>query len=119
MDDIAVERIVLELEQVGVTRAVSQRLLREAVSIESYIEPMTQKMVVSVIARVAMERLAVETVTYPEDWWQAFRARWAPRWWLKRRPVRYTVVRIEARAYYPKVSMPEHGPRVALERLRT
>lgn len=22
------------------------------------------------------------------DWWQSFRARWAPRWWLKRHPVK-------------------------------
>lgn len=31
----------------------------------------------------------------PLDWWQAFRERWFPRWWLRRHPVRYRVERRE------------------------
>lgn len=47
---------------------------------------------------LTMERLVLglggETfrVTYPRDWWQAFKERWAPRWALRRWPVDYKVV---------------------------
>lgn len=46
-------------------------------------------------------------VSYPSDWWQAFRERWLPAWWLRRHPVRVTTrslaVRGEARALFPEV----------------
>lgn len=35
----------------------------------------------------------------PADWWQAVRERWAPAWWLRRRPVRKTCVTLELTAY--------------------
>ena len=38
---------------------------------------------------------------WPEDWWQAFRARWFPGWWLKRHPVRNTVHTVNFRQMYP------------------
>lgn len=30
------------------------------------------------------------SVEAPSNWWQAFRERWLPKWWLKRHPVRFT-----------------------------
>ncbi len=32
---------------------------------------------------------------WPADWWQAFRERWFPAWWLRRWPVRYKSVSIK------------------------
>ena len=32
---------------------------------------------------------------HPDDWWQAFRARWFPKWWLKRYPVKNRVIPCE------------------------
>ena len=42
-------------------------------------------------------------ITYPRDWWQAFRARWLPEWWLSRRPVVNTSVTVtfEQKAIFP------------------
>jgi hypothetical protein len=31
------------------------------------------------------------TFAWPRDWWQAFRQRWMPAWWLKRWPVQMHV----------------------------
>jgi hypothetical protein len=36
---------------------------------------------------IAGER--VKEIKYPLDWWQAFRERWLPKFWLTRHPVRY------------------------------
>ena len=43
---------------------------------------------------------------YPRDWWAAFRERWFPAWALRRWPVIYHVTVLEARALYPKISLP-------------
>lgn len=39
---------------------------------------------------------------WPLDWWQAFRARWFPVWWLRRHPVAYECYDYE-RTFYAKV----------------
>lgn len=31
-------------------------------------------------------------IEYPRDWWQAFRQRWFPAWWLNKYPVQMTKV---------------------------
>lgn len=36
---------------------------------------------------------------YPKDWWQAFRRRWCPRWWLARHPVHYSTIDINRTIY--------------------
>lgn len=34
-------------------------------------------------------------VTYPADWWQAFKERWACRWWKRKYPVKYKEVTLK------------------------
>ena len=43
------------------------------------------------------------TITYPKDWWQAFKLRWLPGWTLKRWPVEYTKHVISLREIYPAI----------------
>ena len=44
------------------------------------------------------EKIKVD-VRWPADWWQAVRERWAPKWWLKRHPVRYHEVHVDRWAF--------------------
>lgn len=46
-------------------------------------------------------RTHTERVTYPEDWWQAFKQRWLPRWALRRWPVRQRTIEMDAYAWVP------------------
>lgn len=46
--------------------------------------------------------------SHPTDWWQAFKARWFPRWALRRWPARMVSHRIEKMAIYPEIPIP-HG----------
>lgn len=39
---------------------------------------------------------------YPKDWWEAFKERWLPQWFLKRVPVQYKHIDVE-RTIYTKV----------------
>lgn len=49
--------------------------------------------------------------SYPADWWQAVRQRWAPKWWLKRHPVQMTTKMATVKATYPTlIHPPKHGP---------
>lgn len=36
---------------------------------------------------------------FPIDWWQAVRQRWAPRWWIRRHPVKIHTVKIYGALY--------------------
>jgi hypothetical protein len=51
------------------------------------------------------------TVRWPADWWQAFRERWFPKWWLRRWPVRYqsVVTRKYIRRVCPHVNLVTPG----------
>ena len=44
---------------------------------------------------------------WPRDWWQAFRERWCPRWWLARHPVLYHHKGFQVHVAYPTFRPPE------------
>lgn len=60
-----------------------------------------------------LERIECE---WPADWWQAFKGRWFPDWALARWPVRHDGATLEARAMYPKVSMPDECHKIVFVR---
>jgi hypothetical protein len=45
--------------------------------------------------------------SYPVDWWQAFKERWFPKWWLEQWPVQYNKIHIRVDALYPKIELPD------------
>jgi len=51
-------------------------------------------------------RQHTQSVRYPADWWEALKARFAPRWALTRWPVRYTSITLDACAIWPKFPYP-------------
>ena len=61
----------------------------ERASLESEVEHATRSLLLSLstyIHGMPKERVVVDS-KWPRDWWQAFRERWFPGWWLKRHPV--------------------------------
>jgi hypothetical protein len=62
----------------------------------------------SVFCRGRERIVELPTFTVPVDWWQAFRARWLPKWWLRRHPVQMRElgggsVKVEAFAMFPEL----------------
>ena len=51
-----------------------------------------------------MGRRRNETVSYPADWWEAAKQRWAPHWFLKRWPVRFKTWSVDAFALFPELA---------------
>lgn len=64
------------------------------------------------------ESLQRQEIKYPRDWWQAFRERWFPAWWLKRYPVKYREIVLDVKAIYPtfKPSVPNREYRLVIQR---
>lgn len=57
------------------------------------------------IARLVVPLLTKDgppvVVSWPADWWQHFKLRWAPRWFLGRWPVQYESRTLTPRAVFP------------------
>ncbi len=55
----------------------------------------------------------IKEMQYPRDWWQAFRERWLPKWWLRLYPVQYKkVVTREIIKMCPHLAVPDGKPHV-------
>lgn len=65
-----------------------------------FAEGFVLKMVREVWASPAAEHV----VEFPADWWQAFRQRWLPAWWLRRHPVAMKRAVLTAKHLYPKMA---------------
>jgi hypothetical protein len=72
------------------------------------VEEMTRRMVASIRLKVAAKKYEVKTVRFPATWWDAFRLRFFPAKWLKRWPVTFEEVSLEAWAYHPDIHISNH-----------
>lgn len=68
------------------------------------------------IAAQQLERLQA---MYPIDWWQAVKQRFFPKWLAKKYPIKYKYIRLEARALYPRVAIPNEKHGIVLMDLST
>lgn len=59
------------------------------------------KINVAITQHLAGEKPAPYTITYPADWWQAFKERWFPAFARKRFPVTYTKETVSFEIVYP------------------
>lgn len=64
--------------------------------------------VIYIVQRAVAQKLQEYPVSYPADWWQAFKERWFPAWVKRRWPVKYTRYTIKAWEVYPRVLLPPH-----------
>jgi hypothetical protein len=61
-------------------------------------------------------------IRYPADWWQAVKGRFAPDWFKRRYPIKYTEHHIRVDAVYPELSkrlnLPKEPHRLILSHRR-
>lgn len=113
-----VQTVMAELVKVAAERRMSMiPFVRNHLKVSTRIDEDAQELVcllTSIVlgkheGRIDYDAPAVDVEEkYPEDWWQAFRERWLPRWWLKRYPVVYQTISV----HRPKVSIHEQKIRV-------
>lgn len=100
-----ISRVRLEVARYAARTDIPENNLR----IEQYTEEATRTMIMEFHAKVASKKYAVKTVSYPATWWDAFKKRFYPARWLKRWPVVFEEVTMEASAYYPDIEIPGHA----------
>jgi len=52
------------------------------------------------------EDLGDVVIKYPENWWEAFKERWYPKYILDKFPVKYKTFRANQQVLYPELSLP-------------
>jgi len=101
---MATNEVILERFEYGIQSMLSERRLTSvAASYDILHSVELNALAIYVTFTVPGQRLA--EYRYPRDWWQAARARFSPRWMLRKWPVAETVV--EARALYPMLAIPD------------
>lgn len=97
MSDGKTERIEAIVAMVGAETILSDEMLSTAFKPEYIIRQEMRHMYDrwGLMFRKHIPFVELANERYPEDWWQAVRARWLPRWWLRRHPVRYREVRLK------------------------
>lgn len=113
--DVSVTTKVLQLVQVGGTQIISSMMAERGYggrwNASALFHHTMDGLVVNMIGYLAADRLETVSISYPRDWREAVKARFAPKWALKRWPVRETKHEIKLDAIYPKMALPEKcGP---------
>ena len=80
---------------------------------ETRINQELDALVIHLRTSVAAECLDEKTVTYPADWWQAFKQRWFPRQALINWPVIQRTITLKAYELHPEIALPPNTPRRA------
>ncbi len=102
-----VEQKILEPLKFGVAKAFPDTYLAESVDVDFITNTVVDSIIVSLTARVMVEKLDEHTKTLkfnftfdiPCSWWDDFKARRMPAWYTRRYPVQYkSVTRYRSRS---------------------
>ncbi len=106
----------LEKVRLGAAVALAEEFLVDDVRVEQRFDVL--RMYVRGHVWGEAESVRRQEVSYPADWWQAFKARWFPRWLLRRFPVRHRTVVLDVRAIYPEFrpALPDQEARLVITR---
>ena len=107
--DLTMERIRREILTFESRYQIDLRGLRDSVEATRIMDEAARVMTLQLCAKVASKKYAVKTVRWPLDWWQAFKLQFFSGRMLKRWPVIYEEVTLEANAYHPDVEIPNHS----------
>lgn len=102
------EAVILQRELLEICHQVLPEMARN-IEAHMWLEPFGRHMCLQLRQTVygRAEPSQVEVATYPADWWEAVKQRWAPLWATRRWPVRMTTrtVTIDRGATYPTLTV--------------
>jgi hypothetical protein len=110
------EPVVTEVVLEAMKVAVAKRFSRSRVECYAELEFDTDCMVARLEQYVLSERLADECVVWPATWWDAFKERWFPWWWLRRWPAKHAHADFTVYRGYPDISLPEQRNTLFIQR---
>jgi len=95
-----IREVTLDKIQLGWQQVLSKTVLLDA-RMDRIEDIVTGNFIYRIDGYIWGEHLPEKNISYPSDWWQAFKARWFPEWLLKRYPAKYTTQHITASIIYP------------------
>jgi hypothetical protein len=102
-------KISLAIAQFKSRAMIDLGFFEHNLDVEIFQDEAARRLVAELTLRVASKKFDSRTVIYPANWWESFKKRWAPSWFLKRYPVRHDQITFEANAYYPDIAIPDHA----------
>jgi len=113
-DEIEIEQKILTALKFTFQQKFTRRAMRN-IEFDVFIEHLSGLINTRIKLEVYGEDMgSKDVITYPKDWWEAFKERWFPRFILKKHPVKYKVFKISAKALYPEFKpVRGHGAIVA------
>jgi len=90
---------------------------RYGLEAKTFMDYAAQQMVLQMTAKIASKKLDVKTVRFPDGAWQFVKFNLANsqargiklvQWFLKKYPVRFVEITMEANAYHPDIAIPDH-----------
>ena len=95
-----VTTVELEKARFALYQRISPFFLPGSTSVEVEPDFMTNMIQARVSGELLTERIGTKSVSFPADWLQAVKERWAPAWAKRRWPVRWTVFAVDIQAVY-------------------
>ena len=99
----AAESVTLRRFQFGSRRYVGLSVHPDNVRVD-IVRACSDEMAVELIAYVWGKIDREEHYSHPATWWDAVKARWFPKWALKRWPAKFTDIKIERGGVYPMLA---------------
>lgn len=118
---LTVEQQALEIGMVCANQAISRMELEYGYGgrfeARGFWAANMDALVMQVVGYLATDHITTTVIEYPRDWWEAVKARFAPRWVMDRWPVRMARHEVRLDAFYPKFPLPEKfGPYIRVVR---
>lgn len=112
LKEIYLEKIKLYFER----KISAENLLNDA-KCKIYKEKISQDFIISIKDYLLGERLFPNIIKYPLNWWEAFKERWFNKFLLKKYPIKYKTIEINATILYPKlkVKLPQEEHFIAFQ----
>jgi hypothetical protein len=93
------QKVTLDVISMRMQRMFSDREMyfaQENGNVRAYMDDRLRSLVIDIEVKLASRQFKDEsdskevvfTYKVDADWWQSFRARWSPRWWLRKHPVK-------------------------------
>lgn len=89
-------RVVTDMVRLSISQKLKDHVFLDFKCIERLAEPLAYEFVYQLDAYLNGKQQEVEhtEITYPIDWFEAFKERWLPVWLLKKYPVKYQTHKI-------------------------
>lgn len=98
--------MMLQIYRYSLQKYIAKEMLEDRVTSLAEVDHFCQAFVLTLRTKILGRPLGV--ISYPSDWWQAFKDRWFPGWMKRRWPVERTSH--EVRDLYPSMPIPPHTP---------